>query len=1006
MKGLLGSICVIVATIVVFVSCFQQPLAPDGVQRSSLVVDSGESTFAAPHAIARPKFRYWLPDASVSPAKLAADFKGIRDIGAGGVELVSYYNYGAEDPLPLPPKSIDWSIYGFGTPAFNKVLKAALQASKDNGLLFDFEIGAQSGQGAPAELPNIGLTYSLESYQKVVQPGKSFLGPVPGYGAGILVSVVTAKITHTQPGSPTTYTLSDGTLQEVTKFATQGQLNLTFPESGSSYLLYASYYVQPLKQSVIGGHDPQNFIQNGSFCVDHFSAAGAKVTTDFLAKYVFVDGAKELMKDIGQYIWEDSNEIGTTDPYWTPRFSQAFKDQHGYDITPYLPLIRHGNGHAYSPATADSYITDGPDRGQGIVADWRATLSSLYGEYLTHLNNWANNYLEVEFSTQVGYNLPLDMLASVPLVDAPEGESLGFANNIDSFLQYTGPAHLVQKPIVSSETGATGNQLWSFTLSRLLSYVKIAFAGGVNQNVLHGSPYSWDYPETTWPGFTTFFYSVTDMHQRHQPAWEHGYPESMGWMSRTQFVLQSGVHKNDVVFWDKQIAQLEIDYLVRTLYPYDDLVKAGYTYSYLSSDNLALPQARVENGILAPDGPAYKALILRSSDTLTPGGVSRLAALANAGLPIVVAGGFPTSIVTSNPNDSDAARQTISTISKLSNVHVVPGGPVASSLQSVGITPQTQVSASQTWWTVRRQAPGVDYLFIYNQGADSTGTIAFVSSGVPYFFDAWSGARKPILKYTVKDGRIQIPLSLARDQTVIIAFTTKVLEDVPTPSNYLESAPDTIIGFDYSTAEGLVAKTVANTAGPLPVTRSDGKTSTINNQDVAPAAYTLSDWKLTAEHWDPPTDIYDIDTVAVKSNTTHAVPHLVPWGQIPGLETASGVGFYSSNFTWPPPNSSGNLGAMIDFGSIAHSIRVVINCNQIPALDLTHAQADITGYLKEGQNDIKVTSATTLWKVYARVFDKQRTSGSPPNAPLSASPGDEGLVRDPTITPYVRVVVT
>lgn len=55
----------------------------------------------------------------------------------------------------------DWGVYGFGLPAFNKVLKAAAQATKDNGLIMDFCMGPQSGQGVPAKPDNPGLSYEL-----------------------------------------------------------------------------------------------------------------------------------------------------------------------------------------------------------------------------------------------------------------------------------------------------------------------------------------------------------------------------------------------------------------------------------------------------------------------------------------------------------------------------------------------------------------------------------------------------------------------------------------------------------------------------------------------------------------------------------------------------------------------------------------------------------------------------------------------------------------------------
>src|SRR4051812_30701366 len=66
------------------------------------------STFNLPPASSRPKFRYWLPDASVSASAVQSDIAALASVSAGGLEFLGFYNYG------FPPMSTDWSIYGFG----------------------------------------------------------------------------------------------------------------------------------------------------------------------------------------------------------------------------------------------------------------------------------------------------------------------------------------------------------------------------------------------------------------------------------------------------------------------------------------------------------------------------------------------------------------------------------------------------------------------------------------------------------------------------------------------------------------------------------------------------------------------------------------------------------------------------------------------------------------------------------------------------------------------------
>ncbi len=77
-------------------------------------------TFQDPSAIVRPKWRYWLPDASVNQSAVASDIKGAVAGGAGGVEFLGYYLYGGINSYGLGGLAeSNWSIYGWGTSAWS-----------------------------------------------------------------------------------------------------------------------------------------------------------------------------------------------------------------------------------------------------------------------------------------------------------------------------------------------------------------------------------------------------------------------------------------------------------------------------------------------------------------------------------------------------------------------------------------------------------------------------------------------------------------------------------------------------------------------------------------------------------------------------------------------------------------------------------------------------------------------------------------------------------------------
>ncbi|KAH8659054.1 hypothetical protein BGZ61DRAFT_306569, partial [Ilyonectria robusta] len=87
--------------------------------------------------------------------------------------------------------------------------------------------------------------------------------------------------------------------------------------------LYASYRVLTGDRACVAGPYPQDFIQNGSFAVDHFSSVGAKVAKDFICSLIQPRRLTKVM------LWEGSFEISTS-LYWTPELPTTFENMHGY----------------------------------------------------------------------------------------------------------------------------------------------------------------------------------------------------------------------------------------------------------------------------------------------------------------------------------------------------------------------------------------------------------------------------------------------------------------------------------------------------------------------------------------------------------------------------------------------------------------------------------------------------------------------------------------------------
>ncbi|KAL4894986.1 hypothetical protein BDV59DRAFT_200244 [Aspergillus ambiguus] len=967
-------------------------------------------TFESPGARVRPRFRYWLPDASVDPTTVQRNIKDAGAIGAGGVEFLPYYNYGTEVP------GADWSTYAFGTPAFVKLFRAALQAHKDAGLVMDFALGPSQGQGVPASTDDEGLQWDLYATSAEVLRNGSFQGLLPGWGSGELVSVVSAEVISSRNlSNPTNsvpifesqpnyieYTIKNASLQEWTQHvSSSGRLRLNLPRSGHSYRIFAFYQHLSHHNNVPSTTNASKTIfDNGSYAVDHFSAKGAQTVTQFWEHHILKDGVKEMLMAVGNYGWEDSMEI-TSNISWTPSLPDIFLKKYGYSVKPYLPLIMYNNNNiniqSGAPGTMRC-ILDTPDQGSGYVNDFRGALLEGYRAYIDAYRKWANE-MSLQTSFQVSYNMPLDALANVPFVDAPECESLQFSDNVDGYRQFSGPAILTGKRVISNEMGAVMFKAFQHTITELLWQIGRAFAGGVNQVVLHGQTFTGNYYGTTWPGTVPFGYLFSELYSNKQPYWDHGLSEALNYVGRLQYTQQKGQPKVDVVLYNKESATKPN---FPTVYNETDLIHQGFSYVYLSPDNFALPQARVLNGVLAPGGPGFRAMIIPSSSNLTQEAVRDIKEYALEGLPVILSGGFPQAYYTKEGDTTNLLRE-ISSLGRTKNVYTVSSGQAANKLRDLGIAPRVQIQANGTWYNTWHSGyDGVDYLFLLGDVVASTGHVNVSTTKVPYFFDLWAGKKTPVFQYEQKAGRTVIPVNLAANQTTVIGFV-----NAPNKTTlHASQVPPSVIGYRYLNSTDRIELHISADRQEKALVLSNGQTLSQLTTRQPASELTLSDWTLTVEHWEHPTNISDATIIAHKRNTTHSLPSLVSWQRIPSIANASGIGYYTSTFSWTSADTGD--GAYLFLPKTANGARLFVNGLRVSGFDYQAPKIDITPYLRDGENSVRVVVPSVMWNYIRTLLDELRTAGAGPELTLfgtTPAPVDNGLIGDVRVVPYVRAEV-
>jgi hypothetical protein len=405
---------------------------------------------------------------------------------------------------------------------------------------------------------------------------------------------------------------------------------------------------------------------------------------------------------------------------------------------------------------------------------------------------------------------------------------------------------------------------------------------------------------------------------------------------------------------------------------------------------------------------------------MTVEGATKLSKFARDGLPIIFSGGVPSTYLgTNSPGVVRRAQKVLESTKLLSNVHVTNSTEgLAAKLASIGVYPATKFeSATPSWYTLQRSDAGneIDFYYIYNDApysplgeGFSNATIEFNSTGYPYTFDAWTGERAPILTYKQSNVSTTIPITLAGNQSTIIALSQQPLTDHK-PTTHLESVSNNVLGSTVLDNGSILLKA---TGGSISYKTVSGKSVDLSVPKTNPI--TLTNWNLIVEHWDPPSDLLNIEDGAAKHNTTHTLPHLISWQQVPGLQNVSGRGFYSTSFRWPSSSTcllhNSSVGATIDFGPVVHTLSVQLNGQSLPPLDVTSATADISQWLVEGENTVLAEVATPLGNVLRSIWDQLMTSGTGPSNYVRGVPapvaGNYGLIRDVTIQPYWNIVAS
>jgi hypothetical protein len=939
-----------------------------------------------------PDVRWWLAEGFHTDETLKKDIQMLYDAGFGAAEFLAMDEHG-----------VDHSKYGWGSEEWVHDTHTIIREVTAR------KMGASVTSGANWSNANLitinpddkaaakELDFTVES----LKAGQSRSGPLqrtkpfmPNVHVQELVAVVAAQRRGEKDGR---VLLDKNSLQVLTGLVSGESLEWQAP--AGEWELFA-FWLHGTGQTA----SPSVSV---SYTVNYLDRYGVDALIEYWNKEVLTSELRERIKANGRVqMYMDSLELSTFGKggqFWGYHFIGEFQKRRGYDLVPYLPFVPKKGGFMGGPGEYQYRFEPDPSDGDAVVFvqklrnDLYQTMSELYIEcMLKPMQEWLHS-VGMGLRAEISYGMPFEISLPGKYVDGIETESLEFASQIEPYRNLAGPAHLFGK-LYSSETGATMLN-YQMGLDFYTQIIYTQFAAGVARTVFHGySSIAGSEAATYWPGHEGMWPLFSERFGCRQPAFQH-YNDWTAMLARYQMILRQGKPRID-------LGILRLDYNFNNLYMnpgsggnektlyetglmrankgiyWQDmgLQNAGYTFDYFAPQICEDVDICFRDGVIAPDGPGYKALIIYQ-EVMPLSSAKQILQWAKEGLPVVLVNGTTEQIrpavskthgkaacMTPFNGESDAElAKLIAELKALPNVKELDHQrDTNEALSALGVLPRAEFTApNKQILSCLREDGGRQYLYVYNylytQKEAFNFEIALEGEGVPWRIDCWTAQIQELGSYTIRDKRTFITLSLMPGEAAVIALDAT--RQVPLHGT---SAPSCAI-----LKEGDTLMIRACESGTHRITLSDGREIAANV--TTPNPISLTQWDLEVEDWnegDKKAIIEDRGLGLVtkevyfetkKTRIPVGKTGLKPWKDIPSVGPAvSGLGYYTTAFTLPSEWGT-DTGALLRLGSTyGNSAAVYVNGNKAPPYDFNSKTVDITALLKPGENTLKVEVSSTL----------------------------------------------
>lgn len=756
--------------------------------------------FRSPPKTYRPMVRWWWPGGDVTDEELRREVRLLDEANFGGGEIQPFL-IGLNPKMPSEALN---RVNDYLTPAFFSHVRTALKEARSRGMWLDYTFGSGwpfgGGVEVTPELASLELRFGHQTLhgpahfrEKPMTPK-----PTPGMGAMIakmngfpeklpdgwtdrlnqrarLVAVVAVRGTDAEVAPRMAGFVSDpsgdvkrtGVLDAssavvlTSRVNTDGTLEWDVPEGDWQLFTFMQF---PADLRVIGG-----------------AGEGPQLVLDHLRREAFEAHARRVGDSARQYVGQffgdgmraifcDSLEVQAY-LYWTEGFLDEFRKRRGYDLTPFLPILKvPGFAEPYgSYLSAPLYDMEGA--GFRVRNDYWQTVSDLMIEnFYQPFADWAQkNHV---LSRVQAHGAPADVARIYGLSSIPETEDLYNNGRYDFLKMASSAAHVYGRKIASSESFVWMGKAYQTTPEKIKRYADELITAGINEIIYHGFPYEYmDRPEPGWHPFASPLPFSSHMNH-HNPFWPY-IPRLNAYMTRLQYLSQEGTNVAPVALYRPQLSydaigppQPEPEINTR-------LASAGYNFDHINTD--ALEKSRVQNGtLITPGGTRYNALILVDQRYVRLELAEKLAAFRATKLPVIFIGAVPEG----EAGYADHERKSERIRELLAGARAVPVSSLADKIQ-----PNLRFSGASVPF-IEKKIGNLDAFFLRNPDSETKRIDAtFPSPGSPELWDPWTGEIRQLTDFERRQKTVRIRFDLEPYGSRLIVFDPAVHHQAaPTPA--------------------------------------------------------------------------------------------------------------------------------------------------------------------------------------------------------------------------------